>query len=290
MAEKTRDGVWRERIRGTFVVAAAVLASALATISCLDVSSVTQFAKASQDVGNNFKSIADQTLATCKWAHNFFPAGTEPLDCTKYEGIEPQLTAVNDALFAYIASLGKLAAPVSGTNPYSSVGADLKKADSSISSQDQTLASAAGGLFGALSQVALRGYQEQRLQEITRSTDKDVQSTVAFLSGYAAHESGEIIRNTWTLEHEFCVGQPQATPGEPLAVKLLAIKCDEDETSEQAKLQAIASYQNALKIIAETHAKLASDRKWTTEDLVKLLVPQVSQLNVASLTMQKATR
>jgi hypothetical protein len=270
--------------------AAAVLASALAVTSCLDTSSVTQFAKTSQDVGNNFKSIADQTLATCKWAHNFFPSGTQPLDCAKYEGIEPQLTAVNDALFAYVASLGKLAAPISDTNPFKSVGADLQKADSSISKQDQSLASAAGGIFGALNQIALAGYQQHRLEEIMRATDKDVRDTTAFLSGYAAHESAEAIRNTWTLEHEFCVAQPQVTTGEPLAARLLAIKCDEDETSEQTKLQAIESYQKALKVIADTHAKLSGTRNWQTRDLVKFLAPQMTELSADSLSMRRAVR
>ncbi len=271
-----------------------MLAPALTTISCLDTSSVTQFAKTSQDVGNNFKSIADQTLATCKWAHNFFPAdegsAAPPLDCAKYEAVEPQLTAVNDALFAYIASLGKLAAPVSDSNPFKTIGSDLKTADSSISSQDQSLASAAGGLFGALEQVALSGYQEHHLEEIMRSEDKDVQNTVAFLFGYAAHESGEIVRNTWTLEHEFCVGQAQLSGNQPLATRLLAIKCDEDETSEQAKLAAIESYQKALKVIADTHAKLSGTKNWKTQDMVKYLVPQITQLSAASLTMRRAVR
>lgn len=277
--------------RWAWIASAVVLVSALAMTSCLDTSSVTQFAKTSQDVGNNFKSIADQTLETCKWAHNFFPSGTEPLDCSKYEGIEPQLVAVNDALFAYIASLGKLAAPISSANPFGSIGSDLKKADSSISTEDQTLASAAGGIFGAINQVALSGYQQHRLEEIMRSTDKDVQDTVVFLSGYAAHESGEIIQNTWTLEHEFCVGQSQVSgSSEPLATKLLAIKCDEDETSEQAKLKAIESYQKALKVIAETHAKLSGTRNWKTQDLVKFLVPQITQINACALSMRQAVR
>jgi hypothetical protein len=285
--EKMCGSVRRRRAR---VASALIVVSALAMISCLDTSSVTQFAKTSQDVGNNFKSIADQTLATCKWAHNFFPPGTQPLDCTKYEGIEPQLTAVNDALFAYIASLGKLAAPISSANPFSSIGSNLKTADSSISTEDQTLATAAGGIFGALNQVALSGYQQHRLEEIMRSTDKDVQDTVAFLSGYAAHESGEIIQNTWTLEHEFCVGQSQVSASEPLATKLLAIKCDEDETSEQAKLKAIESYQKALKLIAETHAKLSGTRNWKTQDLVKYLAPQIAQVGAAAFSMRQALR
>lgn len=285
--EKACESVRRRRVGLASVM---VVASALVMTSCLDTSSVTEFAKTSQDVGNNFKSMAGQTLATCKWAHNFFPPGTQPLDCTKYEGIEPQVAAVNDALFAYIAGLGKLAAPVSSANPFGSVGSDLKKADSSISTQDQTLASAAGGLFGALSKVALSGYQQRRLTEIMRSTDPDVQNTVAFLSGYAAHESEEVIRNTWTLEHEFCVGQPQVSPSEPLAIKLVAIKCDEDETSEQAKLKAIESYQQALKVIAETHAKLSSTGNWKTQDLIQYLAPQIAQVGAAAYSMRQALR
>lgn len=272
-----------------WLISANIAVLALTMSSCLDTSSVTQFAKTSQDVGNNFESIAGQTLATCKWAHNFFPPGTQPLDCAKYEGIEPEITEVNDALFAYIASLGKLAAPISESNPFSNVGSDLKKADSSISTHDQTLASAAGGLFGALNRVALSGYQQRRLTEVMRSSDKDVQDTVDFLSGYAAHESAEIIRNTWTLEREFCVGQSQVSPGEPLAIKLVAIKCDEDGTNEQAKLRAIESYQKALKVIAETHAKLSAGN-WNTQALVQYLAPQIARVTAAAFSMREALR
>ena len=265
-----------------------VLLSILGVSSCVDMASVAQFAKASQDVGNSFKSIADDTLATCKRAHDFSPPGSTELDCTQYETLEPQLTAINDALFDYIASLGKLAAPISTTNPFESVGEELKKADPTISTTDQTKASAAGGLFSALNRVALSGYQQRRLTAIIRDTNPSLQSVVGFLSGYAADQSAEMIRNTWTLENEFCVGQPQVHSGEPLAVRLLRMKCEEDSARKDAKLAAIRRYQDALKVVAETHAKLSDPKSWTTVELVKYLAPQISELGNAAVSMRKA--
>jgi hypothetical protein len=171
---------------------------------------------------------------------------------------------------------------------FKDVAADLKKADPSISQSDQTEATAAGGLFSALSRVALSGYQERRLTKIIQDTNGSVQSVVAFLSGYAADQSTEMIRNTWTLENEFCVGQPQVYAGEPLAIKLLRLKCDDDSVRRDAKLEAIKKYQAALKVIAETYAKLSDPKNWKTKELVKYLAPQISQLSSAALSIRKA--
>jgi hypothetical protein len=282
------NGRSRSHGNGHFVLSAAVLVSILSMFSCVDLSSVVQFAKCSQDVGNSFKSLTDETLATCKRARDFSRSGKTPLECTQYENIKPKLTAINDALFDYIASLGKLAAPVSDTNPFKDVASDLKKADPSISPTDQTEATAAGGLFSALGQVAFSGYQQRRLTTIVRDTNGSVQSVVAFLSGYAADQSAEMIRNTWTLENEFCVGQSQVESGERLATKLLRLMCDEDAARKEAKLAAIKKYQDALKVVADTHTKLSDPKNWNTKELAKYLVPQSAQLTAAALSMRKA--
>jgi hypothetical protein len=255
--------------------------------SCVDLSSVDKFAKSSQDVGNNFKSIADDTLATCQWAHEFFPPGKNPLDCTKYESLKPKLKAVNDALFDYIASLGKLTATTSTANPFKDVAGDLKKADSTISTADQARATAAGGLLSALSQVVESHYQQRRLTKIIRDADGPVHEVVAFLSGYAADQSIEIITDTGTLEAEFCIDNAaQAT--EPLATKLLATKCADDATRKGKMLAAIKKYQDALQVIADTHAKLSDPKIWNTSDLVRYLLPQISKLSAAASSMDKA--
>lgn len=275
------------RRRRSLLILAWVLLSSLTLCSCVDLDSVSKFAKSSSDVGSSFKSLADDTLATCQWAHDFFPPGKTPLDCTRYKDLEPQLTAVNDALCAYIASLGKLAAPTSNTNPFKDVAADLKKADSTISTADQNRATAAGGLTRALAQVVASRYQQRRLEKIIHDTNGPVQDVVAFLSGYAADESAEMITNTGILEAEFCVNN-STSMAEPVAVKLLTIKCADDERSRKAKLEAVKKYQDALQVIAETHAKLSEPQIWNTKELVKYLVPQISKLNAAATTMDKA--
>ena len=265
-----------------------ILVLVLGVCACVDLTSVTEFAKCSKDLGNSFRVLADETLATCRGSQDFAPSGTTPLDCTEYKSIEPRLTAVNDVLFDYIASLGKLAGPVSDSNPFKDVASQLKEADPSMSQSDQKEASAAGGLFSALTQVLLSGYQQRRLISIIRDTNDSVQNVVAFLSGYAADQSAEMIRNSWTLENEFCVGQPQVASGEPLATKLLRIKCDDDAARKEAKLAAVKKYQDGLKVVAETHARLSDPKNWNTKDLVKYLGPQIAQLSDAVMSMRKA--
>ena len=271
-------------------LATMVVLSMLGISSCVDTASVVQFAKASQDVGNSFKLIADETLSTCKGAHDFSPAEKTPLDCTEYEALKPRITAINDVLFDYIASLGKLAAPISSTNPFENLIQQLQNSDPSISEADQAKASAAGNLFSALNQIALSGYQQHRITTIIHDANLSVQSVVGFLSGYAADQSAQMIRNTWTLESEFCVGQPQVHAAEPLAVKLLGMKCEEDRARKEAKLAAVEKYQDALKIVADTHAKLSDPKSWTTAKLVKYLAPQIEKLGSAAFSMREAFR
>ncbi len=288
-----------------------ILLATLATSSCIDLSLVTQFANSSQAVGSNFKTLADDAKATCESAVYFFPPGKTPERCDLYVKVEPEFIKVNDVLFSYISSLGKLAAGASPQAPaggqgtsgggqatsgdsqgtgLSSIGTTIQKYDSNFTSAQVKQANAAGGLFDALSKILLSGYQEHALARIIRENDSTVQDTSNFLSEYAGGELRTIVFNTGILEEQYCTHHQKFPDlNEPLAEKLVARRCDEDAVRLKAELAAVEKYQTALKTIGKTHATLAADKnEWSAKELLKVIGPQISAMNAAATAMQNA--
>jgi hypothetical protein len=267
-----------------------ILLLTITSLSCVDLTQVTQFAKSSQDVGNTFKALSSDTAAVCGSAATFFPPGQAPLNCDRYVQLQPALAKVNDVLFAYIASLGKIACIAPPKDAFTNVGAELKQADASISQADQNNAKAAGGLADALSKIILSGYQRHELARMIHESNSSVQAVVSFLSGYAAAQSELLLNNTWTLEEEYCnSNRNQLGAAEPLAAKLLAQKCDDDKARINTKVAAVEQYQKALATIAATHDILDKKRNsLTNKELLHDIGPQTSSLSAAALAMQKA--
>lgn len=273
------------------VLLAIVFISMLALPSCVDLSEVTQLAKSSQDVGNGFKQIADEVVSSCKRANSFVPAGQQALSCDVYTKTEPSLIKVNDSLFAYIASLGKLAA--AGTakkDELVNISSDLKQADKNISLQDLDRAKEAGGLADVISHVVLSGYQEHELAKIIGSQNASVQAVAAFLSGYAADKCESALKEEKQLETNYFRDQLEKYgTQEPLAVYLLKIEHSDYEGSADAKIQAAEKYERAVSSVATAHQKLFDHRnKWNTQQLTTDLAPEIQQLGDAAASMIKA--
>src|SRR5690348_3919451 len=86
-----------------------LIAPALLLYSCVDLGKVNEFAKASQDIGTKFKNIVEEGSASCGRTQFYVLPGQNPPDCEFYGRVAPSLVNINDALFAYISSLGRLA-------------------------------------------------------------------------------------------------------------------------------------------------------------------------------------
>ena len=202
---------------------------------------------------------------------------------------------MNNSLFSYISSLGKLAGlDVSGTGTaLTTLGADLKQADPSISASTLSKANAATGLAAALVNVLASGYQQKKMIGIIEKANPSVQQVASFLDEYAAFRYSQQIRDEQSRERLFCVQWTDpAVPEvqrEPIAVDLLKRKCKADSDLQKHKLAAIASYQEALRSVAAAHQKLYDDRHhWNSKDLVKQLTPATTQISEAAQAMSNA--
>ena len=258
---------------------------------CTDLAEVTQFAKASQDVGKTFSTTADEAEASCTRANTFINAQNvlDPLPCGIYPALNPSLVKVNAALFNYIAALGHLAsADISKTaGGFDSLSTDLKQADPNISSADQAKASAAAGLAKAITNLWATGYREKELSKIIGENDQAVQQVTDFLANYAAHKYAQSFKDEWRYEKAYCENMKAAA--EPLATDLLLRKCGSDQYRIDTQSKAVKSYQGALATIAATHAKLNQERgHWTTQQLAKDLGPEIVSLGNAAVSVNKA--
>jgi uncharacterized phage infection (PIP) family protein YhgE len=257
---------------------------------CTDLDEIAQFAKASQDVGKAFPGIADEAQASCSRANSFINSQNQlsPLPCDIYSGLKPPLVKVNEALFNYIASLGKLAADLSKVSGgFDSLSADLKQADPGISAVNLGKATAAGGLAKAITNLWANGYRQHELSKIIGENDEAVQEVTQFLSEYAAGKYHQSLEDEWRYEASYCLNMK--TTAEPLASDLLTMKCNADKARIDLQLKAIESYQGALTTIAGTHKKLNEEREhWDAKQLSKDLGPEIVSLGSGAVSVKKA--
>jgi hypothetical protein len=284
---RTRTSV--SRLRYSIVAFTGVLL--LAMSGCTDLDQITQFAKASQDLGKAFPGIADEAEASCHRANGFINAQNShaPLPCEIYPDLKKPLVNVNAALLNYIASLGKLASDdlskVAGG--LDSLSADLKQADPKISTQQQAKAAAAGGLAKAITNLWANGYRQHELSKIIGENNQAVQQVADFLSDYAADKYRQSLSDEWESEKSYCGAM--RSDAEPLATDLLDRKCGADKARIDGQLSAIKNYQGALATIAKTHQKLYDERShWDAKELSKDLGPEIVSLGSAAVSVNKA--
>jgi hypothetical protein len=267
----------------------------LACCSCTDVAAVQEFAMASRSVGRQFRPMANGGNASCERATSFLLEGQTPPNCAFFKEVEPPLLAVNNSLFSYIGSLGKLAGLDASSTGASltTIGADLQQADPQISAATLAKANAATGLAAALVNVLASGYQQKKMIGIIEKANPSVQQVASFLDEYAAFRYAQQIRDEQLREQLFCAqwADPDVpkVQREPIAVILLKRNCKADDATQKQKLAAIASYQDALRSVAAAHQKLYDDRhRWSSAELLKQLSPATTKISDAAQAMSKA--
>jgi hypothetical protein len=277
-----------------------ILISTMATLSCVDLSAIGHLAKSSQDLGTSFKKIADNAEPACEKATSYInslpldaPRRSKPLpNCAFYKTVNPLVLDVNDALFKYIAALGKLASAGKSKDAFSKVDTDLKKFDPNIDPKYPTEAKAAGALADALTNLLASQYQQRELAKIIENANPYVKDVAAFLSDYAADQYDLVLQEEGLDEGLYCTDRNETFGKaglEPLANKLLQDRCDAHAARIKSQRDAIAKYQDALKAISDGHQKLYEDRnKWNTKQIVDDLGPDILKVGSAAIAVNTA--
>ena len=138
--------------------------------------------------------------------------GQKAPDCDFYAKVAPDLLKINDALFAYICGLGKLASadPSKVADGLKDVTTELKQADPKISQAAQDEAKAATGLAAALAKVLTSEYRQHALVKVIEEANGDaehpgpIKQVTAFLSDYAAEKYLQGLDDEHILETNYC--------------------------------------------------------------------------------------
>jgi hypothetical protein len=282
-----------------FAATLALLASLLTLCSCVDLAKVNEFAKASQAAGAAFKAIADEGSLSCERAADYAKkTGLEAPDCTFYATVAPGLIKINDALFAYIAGLGKLASadPSKVADGLKDVPGQLKLADPKISADAQSKAKSATGLATALAKVLTSEYRQHALAKVVEEANGDadhpgpIKDVIAFLSDYAAEKYDQGLREERNYEMVYHTRRVRDfAASEPLALELFERQYQADLARIELNRAAIAKYRQALAAIASAHQKLYDSRKaWNAKQLATILAPEILQLADAGSSMKTA--
>jgi hypothetical protein len=272
--------------------AARLIAAVLLLSGCTDIAEVSQFADSSRKIGDSFADIAAEAARSCLRANKFVTRQNPvtPLNCDWYVNINPSLVAVNNVLFLYIASLGRLASSDTAQigNALDDVSDNLKKGDPSITEDSLTKASAASGLAKAIAEVWAGGYRRRKVAGIIKDNNAAVGRVTDFLSLYAADQFRQTLSHEKDYEVIYCLNT--ASPDrEPVATALLDKVCARDEEQLDKKLQAIKAFQAALNTIQTTHQKLAREAdQWNMQELSKDLGPSIRDLIKAASIVNKA--
>ncbi len=260
---------------------------ALLLCACVDLTVVGQFAKSSLEVGEGFKSVMAEGLTSCEETNKM--RGPDVEDCAKLfgPGAQDPLNKVNETLFAYIASLGKLSGvSVTGFNS-DAIAADLKTAGAS--SDIQTKATAASGLGTVIEKVLAGSYEQAKLSKIIGEQNASVGKVVSFLHDYAADKYLREFSNQKTVIANFCAAERDRHANEPLALLLFARACRDEEAAANRRMEAVRKYREALRAVESGHKKLAESRtKWSLPELAKMLGPEIQQLNDAAGKLKAA--
>jgi len=272
--------------------AARLIVVVLLLASCTDIGEVAQFADSSRKIGDSFADMAAEAERGCQRANKFVTKQNPvtPLNCNWFVNINPSLDAVNDVLFAYIASLGQLASSDTSQvgGALDDISDNLKKGDPNISDDSLTKASAAGGLVKAIAEVWASGYRQHKVANIIKDNNAAVGRVTDFLSEYATDRFRQTLSHEKEYEAIYCLNT--ASPDrEPVATALLEKMCVRDDAQLDKKLDAIKAFQTALRTIKATHEKLAQDAdKWDMKELSKDLGPSIRDLAKAASIVNKA--
>lgn len=288
--------------RSTWRVATLVmiLIAMLGTSSCVVLTQISDFAKASQAVGKTFSTIQDGAEPACKLANGFRSdkfndMGGKKQDCQYYASIKAPLAKVNQALFNYISALGNLANDDLSKvgSGFDNIQSDLKTADPTLTTAEVTKATSASGLAKVLTNLWASGYRQHELAKIIGDNNQAVQDVTSFLSDYAANRYCIGLEYDYNTEHSYCANladpnKPLA-PGEPLAKEILDRHCTADLDRLDDQKKAVVQFQTALRTIAERHQKLFENRDHLdAKQLAELLGPQTVSLASAAISIKKA--
>lgn len=246
---------------------------------CVNLDQVTALDKVADGAKTTLPVIAADFKGSCDRQNLYvhLPPGPPPVSpppkaCINgddFEKLGNNLITEQNVLLDYFDALGKLASS-SATGFQKTVGtlsASFK--DAGLSSAQQSMATSAGNLAQAISDMALQGYRKKKIGDIVGKADKDVTILANGLADQVAPAAGvppsatsyvSLLSNESTLIDTY-YAVPLAKDPNSLAAILVNRQWQDDVSQLNARMNAAQAYRKLMVSLAAAHTKLATDTK-----------------------------
>lgn len=278
---------------------------------CVNLDQVTALAKVADGAKTSLPVIAADFKGSCDRQNLYvhLPPGPPPVPpppkaCVngdEFEKLGNNLIAEQNVLLDYFDALGKLASSSSAGFKKSVGTLSTSFKDAGLSAKQQTMATSAGNLASAISDMALQGYRKEKIAEIVGNADSDVTILANGLANQVAPAEGVAPSATsyvFLLSNESQVigsyySVPLAKDPDSQTAILVNRQWQDDVSQLNARMNAAQAYRKLMVSLAAAHAKLATDTKgghFNIKQIGKDLGPDVVQMEEAITALQKDAR
>jgi hypothetical protein len=288
-----------------------ILLLTLLLAGCVELDQVTALAKVADGAKTSLPVIAADFKGSCDRQNLYvhLPPGPPPVlpppkACVSGDDLEKlgsNLVVEQNVLLDYFDALGKLASSTSAGFQKSVGGLSGSFKDAGLSAAQQTMATSAGSLASAISDLALQGYRKKKIAVIIGKTDKDVTILANGLADQVAPAAAKAPSTTSyisLLDNESGLidsyySIPLAQDPNSLAAIIVNRQWQEDVNQLNARKDAAQAYRKLMLSLATAHATMTRDAKGGHFDIKQLgkdLGPDVAQMETAIADLQKDVR
>jgi hypothetical protein len=266
------------------------LALSLLLAACIDLSEVGKFAAISEIANAAFPGLVADIQDSCERRANYAPDDRRQevlLHCKNLSTSKNGLLQAQQVLLNYMEALKNLSSDKTIT-----YGQKLDALPDALSKSglDDNQVKATTSLAKILIDAAIGGYRRKEVGKLVGETNGDIQTVTAALKkvigvGYTKEleleeEAIKAFYETNLKEHE---------KQEPLTALLVKKSWAEDLDGVQKRKSAALAYGKVMDSIAKGHQKLYDSRnRWSTEELVKQLGPEISDIYKSTQDVYKA--
>ena len=297
--------------RGRWLSAKATFLLAVVLVGCVNLDQVTALAKLAVEAKTSLPVIAADFKGSCDRQNLYvhLPPGPSPVSappkaCVSGDDLDKlgnNLIAEQNILLDYFDALGELASSTSSGFQKSVGTLSSSFKDAGLSTAQQTMATSAGNLASAISDMALQGYRKRKIADIIGKTDKDVAILANGLADQVAPAPDKtpsatsylsLLNNEGVLIDSY-YSVPLAQDPNSLAAIIVNRQWQSDVNQLNARKDAAQAYRKLMLSLATAHAKLTSDTKGGHFDIKQLgkdLGPDIEQMEKAIADLQKDLR
>ncbi len=266
-----------------------LLAFSLLLVGCVDLSEVGKFAALSEAANASFPSLVADIRDSCERRSNYAPEDRREevlLRCNERSTSNDGLLQAQQVLLNYMEALKNLSSDKTVT-----YGEKLDALPDTLSKAglNDNQVKATTGLAKVLVDAAIGGYRRRELGKLVGETNEEVQTLTKALKKVVSDGYGtELKLERDAIKDFYETGLKEHEKQEPLTALLVKRRWTEDLEGLQKRQSAALAYGRVMDSIARGHQKLYERRnRWSTEELVKQLGPEISDIYKSTQEISK---